>query len=150
MPRTDRLSPAAVAMLRDEKHLAVVSTLMPNGSIQSTPTWVDAEPDGSHVLINTVTTHLKARNVERDPRVTIIVLDETSRYRNLVVRGTVVEKRSHEDGAEAHINALAKRYTGRDSYPMRDGERRVILRVAPTHVLENGVDRVQRDARWNS
>jgi len=150
MPRTDRLSPAAVAMLHDEKHLAVVSTLMPDGSIQSTPTWVDAEPDGTHVLINTVATHLKVKNVDRDPRVTIAVLDETGPFRNLVVRGTVVEKRSHDDGAEAHIHALAKRYMGRDSYPMREGERRVILRIAPTHVLERGIDGTQRDARWKA
>jgi len=137
-------------MLHDEKHLAVVSTLMPDGSIQSTPTWVDAEPDGTHVLINTVATHLKVKNVDRDPRVTIAVLDETGPFRNLVVRGTVVEKRSHDDGAEAHIHALAKRYMGRDSYPMREGERRVILRIAPTHVLERGIDGTQRDARWKA
>jgi PPOX class probable F420-dependent enzyme len=149
MPRADRLSPAAVAMLREEKHLAVVSTLMPDGSIQSTPTWVDAEPDGTHVLINTVATHMKVGNVDRDPRVTVAVLDAASPFRNLVVRGTVVEKRGHDAGAADHIHALAKRYMGRDRYPLRDGEERVILRIAPTHVLERGIDG-DRAARWQT
>lgn len=136
-------------MLREEKLLAVVSTLMPDGSIQSTPTWVDAEPDGTHVLVNTVTTHMKARNVDRDPRVTIAVLDATNPYRHLVVRGTVVEKLGPHAGAADHIDALAKRYMGVDRYPLRDGGERVILRIAPTHVLERGIDGT-RDPRWQT
>jgi PPOX class probable F420-dependent enzyme len=131
-----------------EKLLAVVSTLMPDGSIQSTPTWVDAEPDGTHVLINTVATHLKIKNIDRDPRVTIAVVDSANPFRNVVVRGKVVEKRGPDQGSVEHINALARRYMGRDKYPLREGEVRVILRIAPTHVLERLGD--PSDARWRA
>jgi PPOX class probable F420-dependent enzyme len=131
-----------------EKLVAVVSTLMPDGSIQSTPTWVDAEPDGTHVLINTVATHLKIKNIDRDPRVTIAVVDPANPFRNVVVRGKVVERRGPDQGSVEHINSLAKRYMGRDKYPLREGEERVILRVAPTHVLERMGD--PSDSRWRA
>jgi PPOX class probable F420-dependent enzyme len=137
MPRTDRLSPSGVALLR-EKHLAVVSTLMPDGSPQSTPVWVDVEPDGSHILINTVVGHLKERNVERDPRVAITVVDSQNPFRSVVVRGRVVELLGHDQGAKEHIDTLAQKYTGRESYSLREGERRVLLRIKPDHVVERG------------
>lgn len=136
MPRTDHLSPSGVELLQ-EKHLAIVSTLMPDGSPQSTPVWVDVEPDGSHVLINTVVGHLKDKNTKRDPRVAVTVVDSQNPFRSVVVRGTVVERRSHNDGAREHINELAEKYTGRE-YSLRDGEQRVLLRIKPTHVLERG------------
>ena len=63
MPRADRLSPSGVKLLQ-EKHLAILSTIMPDGSPQATPVWVDVEPDGTHILINTVRGHVKADNVE--------------------------------------------------------------------------------------
>jgi PPOX class probable F420-dependent enzyme len=137
MPRSDRLSPSGVALLQ-EKHLAVLSTIMPDGSPQSTPVWVDVEPDGSHILINTVFGHLKQRNIERDPRVAVTVVDSQNPFRSVVVRGAVVETRGHDDGAWEHINTLSRKYTGRDSYSLRDGERRVLLRIKPHHVLERG------------
>src|SRR5262245_46996783 len=74
MPRADRLSPGGVKLLQ-EKHLAIIATVMPDGSPQTTPVWVDVEPDGSHILINTVTGHLKANNINRDPRVAVTVVD---------------------------------------------------------------------------
>lgn len=137
MPRSDRLSPNGVGLLQ-EKHLAVLSTVMPDGSPQSTPVWVDVEPDGSHILINTVVGHLKADNADRDPRVAVTVVDSQNPFRSVVVRGRVVEKRGHDEGALDHINQLSKKYTGRDQYSLREGERRVILRIKPTHVLERG------------
>lgn len=126
--------------LLQEKHLAIVCTLMPDGSPQATPTWVDVEPDGSHVLINTVATHLKVKNIDRDPRASVSVVDSENAFRNVVVRGTVVEKRGPDQGSTEHIHQLAKKYTGRDRYALRDGEVRVILRIKPTHVLERGTD----------
>src|SRR5579884_423775 len=98
MPRADRLSPGAVRFLQ-EPHLAVISTLMADGSPQSTPVWVDVEPDGSHVLINTVVGHVKANNVGRDPRVAVTVIDSQNPYRVVVVRGTVVEQRGPDQGS---------------------------------------------------
>jgi len=133
--------------LLQEKHIAILSTIMRDGSPQATPVWVDVEPDGEHILINTVEGHLKAKNIERDPRVAVTVVDAQSPFRSVAVRGTIVETRGHEQGASDHINQLNKKYTGRDRYSLREGERRVILRIKPTHVLEGSAE---SEARWRS
>lgn len=146
MPRADRLSPGGVKLLQ-EKQIAIISTIMPDGSPQATPVWVDVEPDGSHILINTVVGHLKADNIDRDPRVAVTVVDSQNSWRTVVVRGRIVEKRDRDQGATEHIHMLAKKYMGRDQYPLREGEARVILRIKPTHVLERGTDG-QRSSRW--
>ena len=138
MPKTDRLSPGGVSLLQ-EPQLAHFTTLMPDGSPQTTPVWVDVEPDGGYVLVNTADTRLKTGNVERDPRVAVSVLDKANDWRYALVRGNVVEMR-HE-GADEHIDKLAKKYLGQDVYPFRNpAERRVILRIKPNHVLEQGTD----------
>jgi len=148
MPRTDRLSPGGVKLLQ-ERPIAILSTLMRDGSPQSTPVWVDVEPDGSHVLVNTVRGHLKLRNAERDPRVAVTVVDPQAAFRMVSVRGTVVEQLGPDRGSTEHIHALARKYLGRDRYPLREGEARVILRIKPTHVAERLTegDRDQRFVR---
>lgn len=85
-----------------------VTTLMPDGSPQVTQTWVDT--DGEHVLINTVQTHVKVRNVERDPRVAVGVCDPADLSRSYAVRGHVVSITT--EGAAQHIDTLAQRYQG--------------------------------------
>ena len=85
-----------------------LTTLMPDGSPQTTETWVDT--DGEHVIINTVQTHLKMRNIERDPRVAVAVCDASNPSSYYAIRGRVV-KVTTEGGAE-HIEALSHRYTG--------------------------------------
>ena len=85
-----------------------ITTLMPDGSPQMTETWVDT--DGEHVIINTVQSHLKVKNVARDPRVAVAVCDASDPSRYYAIRGRVVK--STTDGGEAHIEALAQRYTG--------------------------------------
>lgn len=84
-----------------------VTTLMPDGSPQTTETWVDT--DGTHLIVNTVQTHQKMRNIERDPRVSVVVCDAADFSRYYAVRGRVTST-STEGGAE-HIEALAHRYT---------------------------------------
>ncbi len=136
MPQADRLSPGAVRLLQ-EKQIAQLATVMPDGSPQVTPVWVDVEPDGSHVLVNTAEGRVKANNVSRDPRVAISVVDSQNAYRYAIIRGTLAERR-HE-GADQHIDKLAKKYLDKDTYPFRrEGEQRVILRIKPHHVLELG------------
>lgn len=137
MPRADRLSPGGVKLLL-EKQLAIFSTVMKDGSPQATPVWVDVEPDGTHILINTAEGRLKTNNIARDPRVAVTVVDSQNTQRTVVVRGTIVETRGPDQGANDHISMLAKKYTGRDQYHFRAGETRVILRIKPTHVLERG------------
>ena len=137
MPRTDKLSPGAVTLLR-EPQLAQLATIMPDGSPQLTPVWVDVEPDGRHVLVNTADGRLKTRNVARSPAVAVSVVDKDNPWRYAIVRGTVVEQR-HE-GAEEHIDQLAQKYLGQDRYPWHDpSQPRVILRIKPHHVMEQNV-----------
>jgi PPOX class probable F420-dependent enzyme len=81
---------------------------MPDGSPQLTQTWVDT--DGEHILINTVQGHQKLRNIERDPRVALTVSDPEQPARYYGVRGRVLGMTT--EGATAHIDELAQRYTG--------------------------------------
>ena len=138
MPRTDRISAGGVKLLQ-EPQLAHFVTLMADGSPQVTPVWVDVEPDGSAILINTAEGRVKAQNVERDNRVAVSVADSANAWRYVLARGTIVERR-HE-GADAHIDRLAKKYLGKDTYPFRrEGEQRVTLAIKPHHVIEMGTE----------
>jgi PPOX class probable F420-dependent enzyme len=113
------------------KNFAHVSTLRADGSVQTAPVWVDVQ-DGIPV-VNSAEGRAWPRNLERDPRVTITVQNMENPYEYVEIRGSVAE-RTH-DGADEHIDSLAKKYMGVDSYPMRQpGEQRVIIRVAPEHV----------------
>lgn len=137
MPKADKLSAGAVKLLQ-EPQLAHLVTLMDDGSPQVTAVWVDVEDDGSHLLINTAEGRVKSRNVARDPRVAVSVVDKANDWRYVTVRGTVEEQR--QEGADAHIDKMAKKYLGQDTYPFRNPqETRVILRIKPHHVLEHGV-----------
>ena len=137
MPKSEKLSEGALKLLQ-EPQIAQFATVMKSGAPQVTPVWVDVEPDGGHILINTAEGRLKTRNSERDPRVAVSVVDSQNPYRLAVIRGTIVE-RTHE-GADAHIDAMAKKYLGQDTYPWRNAEeQRVILRIKPHHIIEQGV-----------
>jgi PPOX class probable F420-dependent enzyme len=107
-----------------------VATLRPDGSVHSAPAWVDVQ-DGRPVL-NTAEGRAWPRNLERDPRVTLTVQNMENPYEYLEIRGRVAE-RTHE-GADEHIDALAKKYMDKDVYPFRQpGEQRLIIRVEPEH-----------------
>jgi PPOX class probable F420-dependent enzyme len=134
MPKADHLSPGAVKLLQ-EPQLAHFVTLMPDGSPQVTPVWVDVEADGSHILINTAAGRVKEKNVAQDNRVAVSVVDSKNPWRFVLVRGTVVERR--QEGAREHIDFLAKKYTGADKYTFSPpGEQRVIIVIKPQHVIE--------------
>lgn len=118
------------AMLKG-KNFGGFTTVMPDGSPQTTIVWVDT--DGEHVLVNTAEGRVKERNCARDPRVAISVMDHADPYTQLAIRGRVVE--ITREGAEASIDDLARRYLGTDGYPWRsEGERRVLLKIAPTAI----------------
>lgn len=137
MPKADKLSVGAVKLLQ-EPQLAHFVTLMDDGSPHVTPVWVDVEDDGSYVLINTAEGRVKSRNVADDPRVAVSVVDKANDWRYVIVRGTVEEQR--REGADAHIDKMAKKYLGQETYPFRNPqETRVILRIKPHHMLEQGV-----------
>lgn len=112
-----------------------LATLMPDGRPQVTPVWVDF--DGTHVMFNSARGRQKDRNIRRDPRVSISVQDPENPYRYVEVRGRVVE--ATENGADAHIDRLAKKYLGVDKYPHRQpGEVRVMYKVQPEHTTAMG------------
>ncbi len=124
--------PNSVKNLIEARTFANVATLMPDGSPQVTQTWVDH--DGDTVLINTFEGSQKHRNVARDPRIALTVIDPKSEYNMAVIRGRVREVTF--DGAEEHIDKMAKKYLGQDKYPMRrPGVRRVLIKIEPSHVL---------------
>jgi len=127
--------PAAFVDLFKKQAFGHLGTLMPDGAPQVTPVWIDY--DGQHVLINTAAERQKDRNLRRDGRVSISITDPDNAYRYLEVRGTVVERTTQ--GADAHIDALAKRYIGKDKYPWKQpGEVRVIFKVRPEHTTHMG------------
>jgi len=96
-----------------------------------TPVWVDY--DGSHVRVNSAKGRLKDKNMRRNKRVALSIQDPENAYRYIAVRGEVVE--ITEQGADAHIDALAKKYLGKDRYPFRGpGEVRVIYKIRPEKV----------------
>jgi len=126
-----------VKKLFEEANFGHLATLMPDGSPQVTPVWVDF--DGRHILVNTAEGRQKPRNIRHDPRVAIEVISQGNAYAHASVRGRVVEITS--EGAEEHIDRLAKKYLGRDTYPFRQaGEERIILKIAPEHVSSMMVD----------
>jgi PPOX class probable F420-dependent enzyme len=117
------------------KNFAHVGTLRADGSVQVAPTWVDVQ-DGRPVL-NTAEGRAWPRNLERDPRITLEVQNIENPYEYVEIRGRVAE-RTHE-GADEHIDQLAKKYLGVDEYPMRQpGEQRLIIRVEPDYVKVMG------------
>src|SRR6202140_1691552 len=111
--------------LFQKKAFASLSTLMPDGKPQVTPVWVDF--DGTHVLVNTAKGRVKDRNMRRDPRVSLALIDPDNPYRYLQLQGRVVQ--ITEDGADAQIDRMAKKYLGKDKYPYaQPGEVRVLYR----------------------
>lgn len=108
-------------------------TVMPDGSPQASPVWVDLESET--ILINSSEGRVKTNNVKRDPRVAISILDSSEPYGGVVmVRGRVKEVTT--EGAEAHIHKLAKKYLDKDEYPwLQPGEQRVIFKIVPEQVV---------------
>jgi len=121
--------------LFEKKAFAHLATVSADGTPQSTPVWVDF--DGTHVRFNTARGRLKDKHLQANPRVALSILDPENPYRYLQVRGRVVEMT--ERGADAHIDGLAKKYLGQDTYPYRKpGEIRVTVKIAPDRVQTMG------------
>src|SRR4051794_25718546 len=118
-----------------KKAFASLGTIMPDGRPQVTPIWVDY--DGNHVMFNSAKGRQKDRNVRRDPRVALAIMDPDNPYRYLEIRGTVVE--ITDQGANLHIDKMAKKYMGLDKYPYsQPGEVRFIYKVRPEHTTVMG------------
>jgi PPOX class probable F420-dependent enzyme len=121
--------------LFDKKAFAHLATLMPDGTPQVTPVWCDY--DGTYVLFNSAKGRQKDKNIRRNPAVALSLQDPDNPYRYLEVRGRVAE--ITEEGADQHIDKLAKKYLGVEKYPGRQpGEVRVIYKVKPEHTTHMG------------
>jgi PPOX class probable F420-dependent enzyme len=121
--------------LFEKKAFANLATIMPDGNPQVTPVWVGVE--GEYLVINSAKGRRKDLNMRKRPKVALSMQDPENPYRYLEVRGSVVEVT--EEGADAHIDKLAKKYLGVDKYPYRqEGEVRVIYRIKPEKVVPYG------------
>jgi PPOX class probable F420-dependent enzyme len=116
--------------LLEAPNYAVISTVNENGSIHNTIVWISAE-DGA-VAVNSALGRLWPTNLQRDPRVTVLVYEAGNPYHYVEIRGTAS---GSQEGADEHINALAKKYIDQDEYPYRQpGEQRIKFVIAPEHV----------------
>lgn len=122
-------------LLTTKKAFAHLATVSEEGDPHSTPVWVDAE--GDSVLINSAKGRLKDRHMRKNKHVALSILDPDDPYRHLAIRGRVVA--ITEEGADAHINAMAQKYLEVEEYPNRKpGEVRVIYKIQPEHVSTMG------------
>jgi len=127
--------PEAFKDLFAKRAFAHLATLMKDGSPQVTPVWCDY--DGAKIWINSAKGRLKDKNLRRDQRVALSIQDPDNPYRYLAIQGVVEE--ITENGADQHIDAMAKKYLGQDRYPFRaPGEVRVIYKIRPEKVSAYG------------
>ena len=131
-----KLSSSQLKFIDENPFVGVVTTLRRDGSPQSTVVWVDVE-DGQ-VSFNTASGRAKPRHLERDSRVSLVVVDPRDPYKWVAVSGRAEVT---EDGADPQIDKLAKKYIGKDEYPWRKPtERRLKVLIEPEHVDAYGFD----------
>ena len=122
-------------LLTTKKAFASLATINADGTPQVTPVWFDW--DGSRIRINTAKGRVKDKNLRRTPAVALSIMDPDNPYRYVQVKGRVATVT--ESGADAHIDALSKKYLGQDRYPYRKpGEERVTFTIAPDRVQTMG------------
>ena len=115
-------------LLEQKKAFAHLATIMKDGSPQVTPVWFDYT--GGMIRVNTAKGRVKARNLREGAPVALSILDPDNPYRYIQIRGAV--KRCVEEGADQHIDSLAKKYLGKDKYPFaQPGEVRVMYEIEP-------------------
>ena len=127
--------PESHADILGKPAFAHLSTLMSDGSPQASAVWVDT--DGGAIVINSAEGRLKDRNIRRDPRVAVSVTDPENPYRSLMIRGRVTKITN--EGADHHIDLMAKKYMGVDEYPFRQpDEVRVMYYIEPERISAMG------------
>lgn len=120
-------------LLTETATYATVTTMLPDGLPHMTVVWVDYDPEADRVLVNTERGRRKERNVRSDPRAGVLAADPDDWFRWVSVAGEVDEVTT--EGAREHIDELARRYTGQDSYTNPIETERVILELRPEHVV---------------
>ncbi len=123
---------ADTVRLIEGKNFAHLATLMPDGSPQVTPVWIDH--DGEVIVVNTAYGRVKQKNTVRDKRVAISIINQEDPYERVTIWGRVIDQTF--EGAEVHIDKLAKKYTGALKYQkLSPDERRIIIRIEATRVV---------------
>jgi PPOX class probable F420-dependent enzyme len=121
---------AFLDLLQQKKAFANLATVMPDGSPQVTPVWFDYS--GGKIHVNTAKGRVKARVLHEGSPVALAIMDPDNPYRYIQIRGRVARV---QEGADAHIDSLAKKYLGQDKYPYRQpGEVRIMYEIEPTSV----------------
>ena len=129
------IPPEFLDLVTTKKAFANLATVMPNGSPQVTPVWFDF--DGRYLRVNSARGRVKDKNMRRDPRVALSILDPDNPYRYLEIRGRVIK--ITEDGAVEHTNLLAKKYLGAERNPSRRPDQvRVMYVIEPRRVAGQG------------
>ncbi|KTG09693.1 pyridoxamine 5'-phosphate oxidase [Haloprofundus marisrubri] len=128
--------PTSHVDILEKESFAHIATILPDGTPQVTPVWVDHD-DREAILLNTARGRRKEKNIKQNPNVSVSILDPDDPYRYISVRG---EATLTEDGAVDHIDKLAKKYMGVDEYPHHGDESgpRVIIRIPADHVVTSG------------
>lgn len=120
-------------LLVEKSTNTILTTLYPDGLPHMSVVWIDYAPDRNRILVNTERGRRKEKNVRQDPRVGLLAPDPDDWYRWLSVAGEVDTVTT--DGARDHIDALARRYLGTDTYPNPIENERVIIEIAPERVV---------------
>ena len=121
-----------IVRLFEGRNFAFLATVKKDGSPQVTPTWIDRDNDT--ILINTAKGRVKQENVSRDPRVSISLVDDRNPYSMVTITGKVIEQTT--EGADEHIDKLARRYLNADRYPNHSADvKRVILKIKPERIF---------------
>jgi len=119
-------------LLTERPTYAVLTTMLPDGLPHMSVVWIDYDAETDRVLVNTERDRRKEKNVRGDPRAGVLAVDPDTWFRWLAVSGEV--DRVTTEGAREHIDALARRYMGEDSYPRPVETERVILELRPDRV----------------
>ena len=126
-----KLSKEAVRMIKGKKNFAHLATLMPDSYPRVTTVWIDY--DDGLILVNTTEERIKYRNVKRDPRIALSIIDSDDPYTMLAMRGKVVQTAAK--GADEHIEKLSMKYIGK-KFPWKSpGQKRIILKIKPERVM---------------
>ncbi|HSD05171.1 MAG TPA: PPOX class F420-dependent oxidoreductase [Nitrosopumilaceae archaeon] len=121
-----------VIALLESRNLLFLATIMKDGSPQISPVWADYE--NNHIMINTAEGRIKHKNILRDPRVAVSIVDQNNPLNMTTIRGKVVEIISDYD--YKHADKLTKKYMNKDKYPFRrEGEKRIIFKIKPERVF---------------
>jgi PPOX class probable F420-dependent enzyme len=132
-----RALPDKVKKMLAKKSFGHLATLMPDGAPQVSAVWVDIDDDGNTILVNSAEGRLKDKNMRADRRVALSIVDPDNPYESASIRGRIAEITTQ--GAEEHIDKMAKKYFGKDTYPFRQpSEKRVLYRIQPDKITTMG------------